>query len=235
MIKLDCYVYALLDPRKPGRFRYGRWVFRFEPFYVGKGKGNRCHTHIKSAMSGKTHTHKDRKIRKILKEGLEVVVRYLKRDLSSLDAGALEMELISKVGRSDLKKGPLTNLTDGGEGVVGASKKLREFRRNVHLGKTKSEEHRRKISEALKGRQKAPETIEKLREAQKKIVHRSGWSHSEETRRKMSEAKRGRKQGPMSDETKQKIGKALKGIPKSPEHVIKASTARKRSMSGHTG
>jgi len=40
------YVYALLDPRKPGRYVYETWEFDHEPFYVGKGSGNRiiCHT-----------------------------------------------------------------------------------------------------------------------------------------------------------------------------------------------
>jgi len=33
------YVYALLDPRKNGPFKFDNIVFDYEPFYIGKGKG----------------------------------------------------------------------------------------------------------------------------------------------------------------------------------------------------
>ena len=71
------------------------------------------------------------------------------------------------------------------------------------LGHHHSEETRKKMSEANKGKQLSDETKQKIGEAQK------GKKRSEETRRKMTEAHKGKK---LSDETKQKIGEAKKGI-----------------------
>ena len=84
-----------------------------------------------------------------------------------------------------------------------------------------SEETKRKIGEASKGRKLSEEHKRKLLEAKK------GNKLSEETKRKMSEAKKN-----MSEETKRKIGEASKGRntgPKSEEHKRRLSeAARKR-------
>ena len=48
------YTYIYLDPRKPGKYEYGDYLFSYEPFYVGKGKGNK---HI-----GLKHTSESKKI-----------------------------------------------------------------------------------------------------------------------------------------------------------------------------
>ena len=40
------YVYALLDPRKPGRYEYKDICFLYEPFYIGKGCGDRAKIHF---------------------------------------------------------------------------------------------------------------------------------------------------------------------------------------------
>lgn len=73
----------------------------------------------------------------------------------------------------------------------------------VHKGKSMSEEHKRKIAEALKGRRRhfSEEHRQKLSQAKK------GKPKSEETRRKMSEARRGKR---MSEETKRKISEACR-------------------------
>ena len=74
-----------------------------------------------------------------------------------------------------------------------------------HKCKTFSEETRRKISEAKKGKKLSEETRRKMSEA-KKGHTRSPFS--EEHRRKISEAKKGKVR---SEETKNKISKAIKG------------------------
>lgn len=87
------------------------------------------------------------------------------------------------------------NLTDGGEGWCGVRH---------------SEESRRKISNAGKGRECKPETREKLRR-----IHK-GRIFSEQSKRKMSEAAKGNTKG-----------HATKGM-KKPPHVVEAS--RKRAI-----
>lgn len=119
------YVYALLDMRKPGTYKYGSYTFTHEPFYIGKGKGKRCNVHTKVALS-----HRDKKarsnrlkqnlIRKIVREtGLEPEVVIKKQNLTEQQAFNLECKLIKFIGRRDLKLGPLANLSDGGEGPSG--------------------------------------------------------------------------------------------------------------------
>ena len=40
------YTYIYLDPTKPGKYYYQGYYFDYEPFYVGKGYGNRFYEHI---------------------------------------------------------------------------------------------------------------------------------------------------------------------------------------------
>ena len=83
-------------------------------------------------------------------------------------------------------------------------------------GKPFTEEHKRKIGEANKGKPKSKEHREKLRQAnlgkklsgefkQKCRERMLGTKHSEETKRKIGEGNRGKK---VSDETKRRISEA---------------------------
>jgi hypothetical protein len=120
------YCYILLDPRKPGRFSYtmesGRTlVLHAEPFYVGKGINLRCYSHVRDVESGKAKpSHKTNKIRSILNCGLEPIVEKTRANKTDREALDLERELIALIGRRDTHEGPLTNKTDGGEGLSGA-------------------------------------------------------------------------------------------------------------------
>lgn len=96
------------------------------PFYVGMGKKNRHLDHIKSArraldlnIQRNKLSHKLNKIIKIMGEKRlpEIKIEYSELTLS--EAREKEKELIKKYGRADLGLGPLTNLTNGGEGVHG--------------------------------------------------------------------------------------------------------------------
>lgn len=122
--KNNFYVYALLDTRKPGNFKYGNWKFAYEPFYIGKGKGKRAAFHllacgVKQSTSRTRSPIKVNKILSIRKSGKEPDIRYIMENMQESDAFALEIKLIGLIGKKVDKKGPLTNITDGGEGTSG--------------------------------------------------------------------------------------------------------------------
>lgn len=150
------YVYALLDPRKPGPFRYSYWVFPYEPFYIGKGKNNRANDHI---LRPYEKSFKATLIRKLLRLKLTIPVKIIRANLTEQDALELECKLIPKIGRRGLNEGPLTNLTDGGDGLSNVEdstrKKMsrsgkRKHKRILRQEPEKEEARRRKISESMK-------------------------------------------------------------------------------------
>lgn len=118
-----CYVYCYLNPLKPGNFIYNTLIgdveFDFEPFYIGKGSNKRYLDHLNYPNKDK-NDFKQNVINKIIKESNKApLIQFVKKELSSEEALLLEINLISSIGRRSLKKGPLTNLTDGGEGTSG--------------------------------------------------------------------------------------------------------------------
>lgn len=118
------YVYIYLNPLKPGKFVYEDLIFDFEPFYVGKGFNNRFYDHLKEAIKNPKPVkgeHKLNMIRKILREDKEPIILKLKENLIEKEAFEYEKLYIKVIGRNDLNSGPLTNLTDGGEGFHNTS------------------------------------------------------------------------------------------------------------------
>jgi len=144
-MKNDYYTYAYL--RKDGT-----------PYYIGKGRGYR-------------YRYKHKQL--VRQPPLERII-FLKKNLTEEEAHRHEVYMIFVLGRKDLGTGILRNLTDGGEGTSGwvATPEFREKRRQIRLGQTHSEETKRKIAEAHKGRQVSEETREKLR---KKAFCVKGW------------------------------------------------------------
>lgn len=102
------YTYILKNPLKNN-----------QPFYVGKGKGNRVTFQIKSAIAGwqesiNVNPHKSNTIKHIISNGQEITVEIFYFDSEYL-ALEKEKELINLFGLS-VDGGILTNLTYGGEG-----------------------------------------------------------------------------------------------------------------------
>lgn len=218
------YVYYLRRSDKEDLFEPGKKC----PFYVGKGCNGRLGEHRKEAI-GLLHkpgrkSYKIHVIHKLWKLGLDFEEEVIIDNLTEQDAFDLEIGAIEMYGRYDNNTGILSNLTDGGEGNSGwiPHKETRNKIGNIHRGKPLSEEHKKKLRQALVGKShseerkeknrqghlgkpKSEETKEKLRQAH------LGKRHSEETKEKLRKAKSGKnhpmygKRAPHSQETKQKI------------------------------
>ena len=104
-----------MDPRKPGSYTYDKYHFNYEPFYIGKGKGNRWKGHLFNS-SLKKKSYKNNRIKKILFDGynLKDYIIKIDKNLSEYDAFNLEIKMISLIGIDNL-----TNITTGGEGQSG--------------------------------------------------------------------------------------------------------------------
>ena len=190
------YVYAYLDPRKPGKFVYGNFIFDFEPFYVGKGKDNRI---TEGLVSKRENKFKIAKINKIKKSNLDVIYLKIYENLTEIDAFNYEMEIIKTIGRKS-DNGPLSNIHKGGSGgdYIGNHpnkediiKKWRETRmsniknsitivsketkKKISLGnkgklKPKTEEHKLKLKKINLGKKRTYESKIKQSETCKKTL-----------------------------------------------------------------
>lgn len=193
------YVYIYLDPRKSGEYVYGDYKFDYEPFYVGKGKENRYLEHLRpSRLNRGVNLIKENKLKKILSLGLTPIIVKIKEALTQEDSLLFEKELIEIIGRITKKSGPLTNMSDGGDGnsrVVSDSFRLAQsFRMKKYydenpitknicekISKTllakkmvRSEETKNKISNANKNRVYSDEYLERMKIIRKgpKLTHR---------------------------------------------------------------
>lgn len=183
------YVYIYYDPRKTP----------IEPIYIGKGIDDRMYHHINK----KCHNPiLERKLTKIKELGLEPIIEKIQDELSDEDALKIEVELIAKYGRIDLKTGTLCNLTEGGEGSSGRivsdetkqlwseqrkGKKQTEAQYEANCNRTISEETKEKQRKANKGHSRhTPEQLKILKE------FNTGRKASQETIDKMSKQRKGK-------------------------------------------
>lgn len=185
------YVYLLLDPRN-----------FFVPFYIGKGKLDRCYTHFKENIQNTRNVFKYRKIQAIKQvTGSFPPVIFWKKELNEIEAYKLETELILRFGRKGIEaNGILTNriIDSIPPSALGIKRKWKplseEHKKNIgkaHLGMKRPESCGKNISKALKGRKFSEEICNKLSMIRKgKPSSFSGKHHSEETKDKMRKVKR---------------------------------------------
>lgn len=150
------------------------------PFYIGKGSEERYR--LCKHEFGRSHTAN--KIKSICVKNVKVYFLY--KNLSEEEAFKYEKYYINVFGRKDNGTGILTNHTDGGDGMSG----------NV-----RSEETKKKIGDAFRGKKLGP-----LSEEHKRNISEShkGIKHSEETKRKMRGRIAWNKGIPQTKEAKQK-------------------------------
>lgn len=229
----DFYVYVYLDPRKPGNYSYGDYMFEFEPFYVGKGRGNRYTQHIhQNRLNNEKNYNKKTILESLLSTNLVPKILKVNENLNEKQSFELETFLISLIGRLT-EGGPLTNVTLGGDGFSSEDTKktwldldIRKKRvnslklwwsgftpeersmmkvgnKNPMFGKIHSENFKKRRSEQYSG-----DGNPMFGRTGDKSPH-YGKKHSEETRKKIGEAKKGHKH---SEETKKKISQTLKKL-----------------------
>lgn len=199
MNELKYYVYIYLDPRKPGIFTYGEFTFNFEPFYVGKGNGNRYLSHLQESTIKKSNdSPKVAKILKLKSLNLKPVILKVKYFTDEMKAYHEEVELIKEIGSNfipEIKDGPLTNMIL--YGTTPPNLKGKTYL-EIYGSPERAEEERLKRREKLDkynffdktGMKHTPETIEKIskasKEGQKNGGYRTGIPHDEETKLRMS-------------------------------------------------
>jgi hypothetical protein len=170
------YVYALLDHRVSGFFQYNdlEYIFEHPPIYVGKGVRERCLGHFSIRKlekdSNRLKSNKILKIKEIT--GSWPFVVKLRDNMTVQDSFDFEVFCIKQIGRIDLKTGPLTNLTAGGEGVCAYKRTEEDIRKQAESlkmgGKVRGENnpmygvHRLGMASPHYGRHHSTETKDRL-------------------------------------------------------------------------
>ncbi len=118
----------------PGKY-YVYILFRPDgvPFYAGCGRvragrvkgAERITVHEREARAGKL-SHKCNAIRSIWKSGNEIGYDVVEWRDSESDIFDAEISIIASIGRADLGRGPLTNNTDGGDGILNRTAAMRK-------------------------------------------------------------------------------------------------------------
>lgn len=191
-------IYALTDPETS--------VIR----YVGKtnNPGYRLKSHSKPVL--KPRTHRGYWVNSLLARGLQPAMVVCDTCDDEATANELEKAWIKLFRMAGV---PLTNCTDGGDGMAGYkhTEESKQKNRLASLGRECTTKAKEKLRLANLGKQHTDETKAKPR----------GLHHSDETKQKMRANHRGMRGRHQSDEAKENIRRALQGRQASAEEVEK--------------
>jgi len=193
------------------------------PFYVGKGTKKRWLRHWWDNPRDR-NKHKIAIVRNMLAAGLDVPKILLHEGLTEATAFAYEKALIAAIGRADLGLGPLTNMSDGGEGSAGLSAESLERIGAAQRGKKLSPEHAAKLKASNVGRKRTAEESAKITARNLGNKYSLGRKMSADTIAKLSAAKLGRK---FSPEARANMSAARRGVKLSNEHRAALSVAQR--------
>lgn len=192
------------------------------PYYIGKGSGSRAWSKGSKEVGKPTDPSK---------------IIIVESNLTSVGAFAIERRLIRWYGRIDQNTGILRNQTNGGDGGSGfrpgntLSEETKKKISMAHKGKKRasmSEESKKKLSESMKGKNLGKKlSAERRQQISNSLKGRKRKPLSDKTKQKLRECNLGKKIGPMGQDQKIKISNALKGRERSKEHCEKISKALK--------
>ena len=180
------YVYFYSDPSRGN-----------EIFYVGMGQGGRARRHF-------TRTDKHpmtNRMTSLKSKSVIPNIGYFCKDVDSEFAALVEQEAIAKYGRRDLNRGPLLNLTDGGDGCYNPSPETRARMSAARKGIKQDPNVVEKRAATMRGKSRPPHVIAAC------VAANTGATRSDESRKRMSEAQKGKTQ---TAEHKARISEGLR-------------------------
>jgi group I intron endonuclease len=178
------YVYAYLRSKDSER------GVKYSPYYIGKGCGKRAFEKYGRTVPAPVDNS---------------YIVFVEEGLTEIEAFSLEAYCIQSYGRIDLGDGILRNRTDGGEGTSGlvVSEETRCKLSDMRRGENHPSRGKRGELSPRWGKPRSEETKRKMSEARQGEKHPLwGKKHSEESRKKMSEARTGKI---FSEETKRNM------------------------------
>lgn len=214
---MSFYIYSLADP------------FTGEPFYIGKGCGDRAREHLRKRARTDENKRKSARIEKIRQDGSEPLAIIMIEDLSEEEAYFLEEQIISEYGRIGFEPGGiLTNICLDARPPSGAGRPCcPETREKIgaaqrgelnHRFGTEWDDEQKELRRQfnLANGIKPPVRSGPMSDEQKDAIRRgnTGKKRTPEQSAYLSSIRKGKKRGPMSEETKRKIAEAQAGKPR---------------------
>lgn len=182
------YVYEIVNPLTK------------KPFYIGKGRGNRCFQHLHESFEKTSNKRKWHKIKNLINSGHNPTINILQYFTDEKSAYDYEEYLIGFYGRYKFEEnGILMNLCESSRppnrlGKLHTAKTRDKMREKALIRDPFSEEHKKKLSNARSRRKDKP-LDSSVKEKISKRNKSSYWSKSAEERqqigRKISEARKG--------------------------------------------